>query len=174
MSVLTGINVEMLLYIPQPAYDSPFPVGEWRGVSDPSGDASGGSVGAIFSPASAVEAAKYLWALEGYAIRIDSTLVAAIAGLVQVVTAEPFAGVLSNEILAEAYAFMPTAVFPFTALSQQSHSSIRRIHQPRSGLTNSFGLYVDGNLNGIQYHFNAWGYVWHPQARRLAGGPRRP
>lgn len=175
---LTGVyNIRIEPYIPQASLDSPWPIGEWRGCLNFAGDASGGYVGAVFAPVSAAEARKFLWSWEGCSVTLGTQLLAQIVCLLDLTTAEALEPLgLSVEFYRAIGYIPPNAVTVNTAMSMEKMpDSLRKIHRPRAGLTNSFSIYIDGNLGaGVTHYFDSWGYIWHPQARTLAGGPRRP
>lgn len=172
MSVIAGNTCSIDLYIPAPGLDSPWPVGQWRSSLEVNGDATGGYFNGYFTPPNADQARKYLWSWEEASCRIDSNLVAAIAVILRLITAEFYPGF--NEYYSKAFMMAPVAVIGETAMQATHSTGFKKIHRPVAGLTQSYNLFVDGNLNGVTYRMAAWGYLWHPQARTLASGPRRP
>lgn len=175
MSVSATVNTVVDLYVPQPALENPYPVGEWRGVGYCVGDLTGGYVETVFAPVSAEEARKYIWSWEGYSARMATNLLAAIGVFLDLITADPPEGTISTEFYTAAGWMQPSAVTGLTGLSLFAPDRIlNKLHRPGRGLTNSFTIRIDGNINTVEYRFGAWGYIWHPQARTNAGGPRRP
>lgn len=173
MSVALLLPTDIILYVPQPREDSPLPIGEWRAAGSLGGDASGGIASVTVAPPSAEQANRFLWSWEGASIRYDAALALFTAVLFYMVTAETIGG-LSREAYGVATQMVATGTIPRTATLPIPWDTMRRIHGPDGGLTNSYTIEVDLNTNLVNYYFALWGYVWHPQVRRLAGGPKRP
>lgn len=178
MAILVTEAIQIKLYVPSPPMDSPYPVGEWVATRQITGDLTGGEIIVYFAPLSADEARKWLWSVEEMCVRCPSVETAGVHLLA--ITAEPHVdggGNVNNRtfqrggaLYTDGAIFTQQTTVPLPAVLTPT----RYIHQPGGGLTNSYGMIYAPNSNGIVHVFNAWGYLWHPQARRLAGGPRRP
>lgn len=178
MAITVTEPIQIKLYVPSPPQDSPYPVGEWVGTRQITGDLTAGEISVYFAPLSANEAKKWLWSVEQMDARTASVLTSAYHMLA--ITAEPHTdggGAINNRTFARGGALYTSGAL-FTQQSSSPFEAIntptKYIHQPDGGLTNSYGIIFAPNSNGIVIIFNAWGYLWHPQARRLASGPRRP
>lgn len=170
MSIVSTQPIRLNLYIPQPELSSPYPVGEWRGATGFPGDLSGGYVGCIFAPPSAEQARQYLWSWEDWSAIYITNSALSLYGNILLVTAEEL-----NESYGQGFVTNPISNVGWCPpWAHMQAKPPNRIFQPEPGLTNSFGIYIDTNTNAIEYRFAAWGYIWHPNARYGAGGPRRP
>ncbi len=178
MAIIVTEPIQIKLYVPSPPQDSPYPVGEWVGSRQITGDLTGGEIIVFFAPLSASDAAKFLWSVEEMNVRNPTVEIHDYAMIA--ITAEPHTDG-GGTINVRSFSKVGHGFASGVLLSQQSGTPFdaivtptRYIHQPGGGLTNSYEIIYAPNSNGILHVFNAWGYVWHPQARRLAGGPRRP
>lgn len=182
MAITVTEPIKTVLYQPGRADTDPRPIGHWTGTRVFPGDATAGLVTMTFAPSSAREAASYLWSLEGVNIRCVGAGYSADAYMT-LTTGEPdvdSAGWPNNRLFTQVFqvlnapAALGRATIGVTHLPAWPWSMFNYIHQPSGGLTNSIMFVLTPNTNLIEYLFNVWGYLWHPQARRLAGGPVRP
>lgn len=176
MSVLLTNPVYIHPYQPGPPYESQYPIGEWRGTGVIGGDASGGYVEITFAPASAQEANNFIWSWEGASVRFDANLAVQLLAVLTLITAEPLTPLGGSTEIYIRSAYIPAVAARATAglLMEKWPASLSKLHHPQAGLTNSFSIAIDGNVAGVVHRFSAFGYVWHPQVRIRAGGPRRP
>lgn len=166
---------DIKLFQPGKALIDPYPIGIWFASRQTAGDATGGLFTWTVAPASAVEAAKYLWSVEDETVYVADSTAGNVYVTVTISTGERYinssAGV---ESISFGYTWqvlqMPTIR---NAGRYVSPIAWRPIHQPGNGLTNAYMIVIP-NMNAILTSFAMWGFVWNPEARRLAGGPRKP
>lgn len=173
MAITVNEGIKMDLFSPNPPLDSPLPVGRWIGSRTLTGDGTGGVVTVIFAPPSAIEAAKYLWSWEEVSIKgsgNNDTFT------LTFVTAEPYTdggGSTNDRILYQGSTLVGSVGIGKYVRYPYPGSLFTYIARPGGGLTCNFQVEYTTNTNAVTYKTTAWGYLWHPQARTLAGGAKR-
>lgn len=163
-------------FVPNPALQSPYPVGIWKAAITQVTDASGGVFRWVIGPQSAAQGSKYLWSLEAFSF-ITSVCTADIGLYVEVNTGEVVSRAAGLEVmrlgveLSVLQAYRPNMLAGVYGGSQDVRLGF--IHQPGGGNTNSYILEAT-NVNAQVYTAAFWGYFWNSAARRLASGPLRP
>lgn len=174
MSIISTDVPDIIPFNPSAVLTDPFPYGLWRATRSITGDGTGGYILYTVSPISAAEAAKYLWSVESYSLT-KGTGLAAVNVVWACVTGERYVRTGGTETLMFARQGYAGVTANRQAATANGPSSVRDwpVHQPGNGLTNSYSMECE-NTNGVVHQFAIWGYVWNSEARRLAGGPRRP
>lgn len=173
ISITDVLNIHP--FVPNPDYQSPYPVGIWKAARTQVTDASGGQLRWVVSPPSATEAAKYLWSLEGWSW-ITSVLGVDRGIYVEVNTGEVVSRAGGTEVMRFGITMpCPNSVRPAMLSGPYTNynpSMFEFIHQPGGGNANMYIMDIP-NVNAEVYTMTFWGYFWNTQARRLASGPRR-
>lgn len=172
MAIARTLRPDITLFVPNPQLADPFPLGIWKAGVVITGDASGGKIVVTVAPPSAAAAALYLWSWETGSLMVSPNGAAREVCFV-LVTGERYfddtGAIVSLLFNQQGY----IRVDPSRTGNQLVWDTCRFIHQPSNALTNSYAIDAD-NGNGVLFTYGFWGYIWHPEARRLAGGPRRP
>lgn len=175
MAISVTDRPDILLYQPGKDFENSYPIGIWKASRQQSGDGTGGSFLWTVAPASALEASRYLWSLEEASAYVASLLGASDYPTLTISTGERYidsAGSVSS--ISYGYTWgMQGGLGRNTGKYTIPFFQHCHIHQPGNGLTNAYQIILNNN-NAILTSLAMWGYVWHPQARRVAGGPRRP
>lgn len=175
MAITLTDRPDIHLFQPGQQMLDPYPIGIWKACRVQPGDASAGQFSWTVAPASAAEAAKYLWSWENASIMTSTTPVASYWVYFQLVTGERYwDSTPTSTTILFAQAGQLANVTTRTANGYDIMPLFKNglIHQPGNGLTNSY-LIETSNINGTTFTCAAWGFLWNSEARRLAGGPRR-
>lgn len=179
MSVTAQEAIRIQLYQnvdPPGDQKSPYPVGQWTSQRLMTGDGTGGIINFIAAPVNAAEGARYLWSIEE-AHLYCADVAADSRGGILITTGERFVDGGGGVNSGNSFPYVGMQRGFATAGGLWSYSGayqpMRYIHQPTDGLTNNYQGVLDVNTNGATYRWFFWGYVWLPNARQQAGGPRR-
>lgn len=173
MAISRTERPDLTYFVPNPELNSPLPLGLWKSSTVITGDGTGGKITVTVAPATAAAAALYLWSWESGTIMVSPNAVNKEIVFVMVSGERYFdsTGAVTSVLFAN-QGFLRTDTSRIAAQLFDG-KLLSFVHQPGNGLTNSYAIDVD-NINGYAYSYGFWGYIWHPESRRLAGGPRRP
>lgn len=176
MSVTVSEAIKIQLFIPQGKTDTPLPIGQWLGSRQTAGDLTGGVVQCLFTTPG--ETPSYLFSWEEASMGYYAISGATHNIIYELQTQELYTDVggTANALrFVRAGSTATSSVSGLQAESQEKGRSLFKfIFQPRRQTSPIFTVCLEANDNGVVYRVAAWGYLWHPQARRMAGGPIRP